>query len=53
MPEDRAVLGLFCELVLGADIGANVGDIGCGTGGLIRSWQRGACPRAESICLPR
>ena len=32
MPEDRAVLGLFCELVLGADIGASVGDIGCGTG---------------------
>ena len=34
MPEERAVLGLFCELVLGADIGANVGDIGCGTGRL-------------------
>src|ERR1700733_8495078 len=34
MPEDRAVLGLFCELVLGADIGTNVGDIGCGTGRL-------------------
>ncbi len=33
-PEDRAVLGLFCELVLGADIGTNVGDIGCGTGRL-------------------
>jgi hypothetical protein len=32
MPEDRAVLGLFCELVLGAGIGARVGDIGCGTG---------------------
>ena len=28
------MLGLFCELVLGADIGANVGDIGCGTGRL-------------------
>jgi hypothetical protein len=27
MPEDRAVLGLFCELVLGADIGTRVGDI--------------------------
>jgi SAM-dependent methyltransferase len=32
MPEERAVLGLFCDLVLGADIGASVGDIGCGTG---------------------
>jgi SAM-dependent methyltransferase len=34
MPQDRAVLGLFCELVLRADIGTNVGDIGCGTGRL-------------------
>jgi SAM-dependent methyltransferase len=34
MPEERAVLGLFCDLVLGADIGASVGDIGCGTGRL-------------------
>jgi SAM-dependent methyltransferase len=34
MPEERALLGLFCELVLGAGIGANVGDIGCGTGRL-------------------
>jgi ubiquinone/menaquinone biosynthesis C-methylase UbiE len=30
MPEERAVLGLFCDLVLGA----GVGDIGCGTGRL-------------------
>ena len=34
MPQDRAVLGLFCELVLRADIGQDVGDIGCGTGRL-------------------
>jgi SAM-dependent methyltransferase len=34
MPEDRAVLGLFCELVHGAGNGAEVGDIGCGTGRL-------------------
>jgi ubiquinone/menaquinone biosynthesis C-methylase UbiE len=34
MPEDRAVLGLFCELVLGADLGPDVGDVGCGTGRL-------------------
>jgi len=33
-PEDRAVLGLFCDLVLDAGLGASVGDIGCGTGRL-------------------
>src|SRR5215472_15480122 len=34
MPAERAVLGLFCESVLGAGLGTNVGDIGCGTGRL-------------------
>jgi SAM-dependent methyltransferase len=34
MPAERAVLGLFCELVLAADLGANVVDVGCGTGRL-------------------
>jgi SAM-dependent methyltransferase len=34
MPIERAVLGLFCELVLSADLGTDVGDIGCGTGRL-------------------
>lgn len=34
MPVDRAMLGLFCESVLAADIGTEVGDIGCGTGRL-------------------
>lgn len=34
MPADRAVLGLFCELTLAADLGAAVGDVGCGTGRL-------------------
>ena len=34
MPADRAVLGLFCESVLAAGLGASVGDIGCGTGRL-------------------
>jgi 2-polyprenyl-3-methyl-5-hydroxy-6-metoxy-1,4-benzoquinol methylase len=34
MPVDRAVLGLFCDLVLAADLGTRVGDIGCGTGRL-------------------
>lgn len=31
---DRAVLNLFCDLVLDADLGTSVGDIGCGTGRL-------------------
>jgi ubiquinone/menaquinone biosynthesis C-methylase UbiE len=34
MPVDRAVLGLFCDLVLAADLGARIGDVGCGTGRL-------------------
>lgn len=34
MPADRGVLGLFCDLTLGADIGTSVGDIGCGSGRL-------------------
>lgn len=34
MPAERAVLGLFCDLVRAADLGTAVGDIGCGTGRL-------------------
>lgn len=34
IPADRAVLGLFCDLVLGAGLGTDVGDIGCGPGRL-------------------
>lgn len=34
MPADRAVLGLFCERTLAADLGARVVDVGCGTGRL-------------------
>src|ERR1019366_9006463 len=34
MPEERAVPGLFCDVVPGAGLGASVGDIGCGTGRL-------------------
>ena len=50
MPEDRAVLGLFCELVLGADIGASVGDIGCGTGRLDPFLAtRGLAPRGVDL----
>ncbi len=34
MPAERAVRGLFCELVRAAGLGTSVGDIGCGTGRL-------------------
>ena len=34
MAVDRAVLGLFCELVLEAGLGTDVADVGCGTGRL-------------------
>jgi SAM-dependent methyltransferase len=34
MPVDRAVLGLFCDVVLAADLGTSIGDVGCGTGHL-------------------
>jgi SAM-dependent methyltransferase len=49
-PEERAVLGLFCELVLSADIGASVGDIGCGTGRLDPFLaERGLAPRGIDL----
>jgi len=32
MPIERAVLGLFAELVHATGTGTEVGDIGCGTG---------------------
>jgi ubiquinone/menaquinone biosynthesis C-methylase UbiE len=34
MPHDRAVLGLFSDLLLGANVGVRVADVGCGTGRL-------------------
>ncbi|MFI6269877.1 class I SAM-dependent methyltransferase [Micromonospora zamorensis] len=34
LPAERAVLDLFCDLVLAAGLGTSVGDIGCGTGRL-------------------
>ena len=34
MPVDRAVLGLFRDLVLESDVGVAVGDVGCGSGRL-------------------
>jgi trans-aconitate methyltransferase len=50
MPEERAALGLFCELVLGADIGVGVGDIGCGDDRLDPFLaQRGLAPRGLDL----
>ena len=34
MPIEQAVLGLFCNLTLAADLGTSVADVGCGTGRL-------------------
>ncbi|WP_372492714.1 hypothetical protein [Micromonospora foliorum] len=34
MPAERAVLDLFCDLTLAADLSINVGDVDCGTGRL-------------------
>ncbi len=34
MPAERAVLDLFCDLTIGADLGTSVADVGCGTGRL-------------------
>jgi SAM-dependent methyltransferase len=50
MPIERAVLGLFCELTLAADLGTNVGDIGCGTGRLAPYLMRhGLSPRGVDL----
>jgi len=50
MPHDRAVLGLFCDLVLAAGLGTDVGDVGCGTGRL-EPWlaARGLSPRGVDL----
>jgi hypothetical protein len=52
MPVERAVLGLFCDLLLENGVGSTVGDIGCGSGrlppiSLAADWNRTAstCPR--------
>ena len=50
MPVDRAVLGLFCELVLLGGVGSEVGDIGCGTGRLAPHLAaRGLVPRGVDL----
>jgi SAM-dependent methyltransferase len=49
-PADRAVLGLFGELTLGAGLGTSVADIGCGTGRLEPYLAaRGLAPRGIDL----
>jgi len=50
MPAERAVLGLFCDVILAAAVGADVADIGCGTGRLGPYLAaRGLCPRGIDL----
>lgn len=50
MPTDRAVLGLFCEFVLAAGLGTEVGDIGSGSGRLTRHLaDRGLSPHGVDL----
>jgi SAM-dependent methyltransferase len=50
MPADRAVLGLFCDLITGSGLGAEVADVGCGTGRLEPFLAaRGLAPRGVDL----
>ncbi|MBM2618404.1 methyltransferase domain-containing protein [Actinoplanes sp. LDG1-06] len=49
-PVERAVLDLFCELTLAADLGGEVADVGCGTGRLLPYLAgRGVRPRGVDL----
>jgi SAM-dependent methyltransferase len=49
-PIERAVLDLFCELTLAADLGGEVADVGCGTGRLLPYLaSRGVAPRGVDL----
>jgi SAM-dependent methyltransferase len=50
LPADQAVLGMFCDLVLGSGAGTDVGDVGCGTGRLAPYLAaRGLVPRGVDL----
>ena len=50
MPIERAVLDLFSELTLAADLGTEVADVGCGTGRLAPYLaSRGLSPRGVDL----
>jgi SAM-dependent methyltransferase len=50
MPIERAVLGLFRDLVVGTGLGTAVGDVGCGTGRLAPYLQGlGLAPRGVDL----
>ncbi len=50
MPVERAVLDLFCEVTLAADLGGTVADVGSGTGRLAPYLaSRGVSPRGVDL----
>ncbi|HEX5204319.1 MAG TPA: class I SAM-dependent methyltransferase [Actinoplanes sp.] len=50
MPIERAVLDLFSELTLAGELGAEVADVGCGTGRLVPYLAaRGLSPRGVDL----
>jgi hypothetical protein len=48
IPVERAVLGLFCDLTLAADLGTSVGDVGCSA----RSWRHTTCSKSSGSPHP-